>query len=399
MHPTFRYAGLVLTLLITLSSVAGSAYAKGTVYQTGFDEWLASEGDFASWEKGGTGLNAEGELVLDPASAVPATDPYASGAYYGGNFYNGGSYWVGEATSPVMPAAFDLDELIASWNAVTPAGTWVEMLVRAELSGRWTKWYNLGIWASGSDPIQRHSVRLQGDADGYVAVDTLVVTAKKVVVDAYQLKVRLFSDDGLALPSVRYVSAAYSTTPAKKSAPSAGNPANWNTLIAVPECSQMVYSDGGNVWCSPTSTSMVVSYWQHYTGPCESAVRAAVAGTYDWIYDGNGNWPFNTAYAAAQGLQGSVRRFTSMTEIETWVAQGVPVVISFAWGKGELTGAAIPSSSGHLAVVVGFDVQGNPIVNDPAAASDEDVQRTYLRSELEPLWLKNSGGTVYIIKP
>jgi hypothetical protein len=94
-----------------------------------------------------------------------------------------------------------------------------------------------------------------------------------------------------------------------------------------------------------------------------------------------------------------VRRFSSMDEIEVWVAQGVPVAISFAWGKGQLTGAAVKSSSGHLSVVVGFDGQGNPIVNDPAAGSDEDVQRTYLRSELEPLWLGSSGGTVYLIKP
>ena len=60
--------------------------------------------------------------------------------------------------------------------------------------------------------------------------------------------------------------------------------------------------------------------------------------------------------------------------------------------------APIPSSSGHLSVVVGFDSDGNPIVNDPAADSDE-VQRTYLRSELESLWLGHTGGTVYLIKP
>jgi hypothetical protein len=75
------------------------------------------------------------------------------------------------------------------------------------------------------------------------------------------------------------------------------------------------------------------------------------------------------------------------------------VVIGFSWGKGELTGAALASSAGHLAVVVGFDSQGNPIVNDPAADSDEAVRRTYRRSELEPLWLENTGGTVYLIKP
>jgi hypothetical protein len=389
----------VLALLCAVSFLQGPALAKKAVYQTGFDEWLAAERDFANWRKVGARLSAGGELVLNSTKAVTETDPYAAGDYFGGNFYTGGTYWVGEATGPAIPTDFAFDELIASWNAETPTGTWIEVLVRADLDGRWTKWYNLGIWASGLDTIQRHSVRDQRDDDARVAVDTLKISDDKAIAGAYQLKVRLFSLDGMTTPSVRYLSAAYSTEPTKNSELSAGNPDNWNTLLAVPECSQMVYPDGGNVWCSPTSTAMIVSYWQNYTGPCEPAVRAAVSGIYDWVYDGTGNWPFNTAYAATYGLQGSVRRFNSMDEIEDWVAQGVPVAISFSWGKGQLDGAAVNSSAGHLSVVVGFDSAGNPIVNDPAADSDDWVQRTYLRSELEPLWLENSGGTVYLIKP
>jgi len=169
-------------------------------------------------------------------------------------------------------------------------------------------------------------------------------------------------------------------------------------LLEVPECSQMVYPDGGNVWCSPTSVSMVIGFLEQDSDPCESRVRAAVEGVFDWIYDGHGNWVFNTAYAATHGFTASVRRFASLDEVEPWIAKGIPVVFSFAWSKGDLTGAAIDSSNGHLAVIVGFDAQGNPIVNDPAAASDDDVQRTYNRAELEAVWLTNSGGTVYIIE-
>ncbi len=161
----------------------------------------------------------------------------------------------------------------------------------------------------------------------------------------------------------------------------------------------MVYPDGGTVWCSPTSTSMVLAYWAGDTGPCEPRVRAAVEGVYDWVYDGHGNWPFNTAYAATHGLVAEVVRFESMAEAERWVAAGVPVVISYYWHEGDLTGAPIPTSDGHLAVLVGFDAAGNPIVNDPAAADDAGVQRTYLRSELEHLWVKKSGGTAYLIYP
>ena len=363
---------------------------------TGFTEWQA--GDFTAWQRSGSALNPVGELELDFGTAVTQADPYPVGGYYGGNFYNGASYQVGEMTSPEFPAEFDFSELIVSWNAVTPPGTWVEILARVTVNSRQTKWYNLGVWASDMETIQRHSVKIQGDQDGYVAVDTLVLTDKKAVTEAYQLKVRLFSVDGISTPSLRYLSAAYSTEAPNKISASQGNPAKWDTLLEVPECSQMVYPDGGNVWCSPTSVSMVIGFLEQDSDPCESRVRAAVEGVFDWIYDGHGNWVFNTAYAATHGFTASVRRFASLDEVEPWIAKGIPVVFSFAWSKGDLTGAAIDSSNGHLAVIVGFDAQGNPIVNDPAAAINEDVQRTYNRAELEAVWLTNSGGTVYIIE-
>jgi hypothetical protein len=120
---------------------------------------------------------------------------------------------------------------------------------------------------------------------------------------------------------------------------------------------------------------------------------------YDWIYDGHGNWPFNTAYAATKGYEAYVARFTSLAQAEPFIAKGIPVVMSIAWGKGDITNSTIPSTNGHLLVLVGFDASGDPIINDPAAAADADVQVTYLRSEFEPLWLQSSGGTVYLIYP
>ena len=92
-------------------------------------------------------------------------------------------------------------------------------------------------------------------------------------------------------------------------------------------------------------------------------------------------------------------RFTNMAEAEPRIAAGVPVVISYYWKRNSLEGAPIPTSDGHLAVLVGFDAAGNPIVNDPAAAADADVQRTYNRAELEELWVTKSGGTAYVMYP
>ena len=394
-----RTRGLTLLAIVSLFVLAphdGALRASKAAYQTGFTHWRSADGGFGQWNLTGAVLSG-GSVQLDPASAATETDPYPPLGYYGHNFYNGGSYYVGEARSPVVPLAIPVQEAIASWNADTPPGTWFEMLISAYDGSRWTKWYNLGIWASDPSTVERHSVSLQGDADGYVAVDTLVLD-KKFVATALQLKVRLFAASVDVTPTLRSLGLTFSATAPKKATASASDPASWNITLPVPECSQMVYPDGGTVWCSPTSTSMVLGYWTDDTGPCEPRVRAAVAGVYDWKYDGHGNWPFNTAYAATTGLEAYVVRFSSMAEIEPWVKAGVPVVISYAWNK-DLTGAPLPSSPGHLAVVVGFDSTGNPVVNDPAAATDADVQRVYLRGELEPLWLTSSGGTTYLIFP
>jgi hypothetical protein len=50
-------------------------------------------------------------------------------------------------------------------------------------------------------------------------------------------------------------------------------------------------------------------------------------------------------------------------------------------------------------VIRGFDAQGNVIMNDPAFNSDKTVRVVYDRAMLEELWLKHSGGTVYLIYP
>jgi hypothetical protein len=383
-HPrTLAHLLLALPLCLLLATPANGA--KSSTYRTGFLRWRAADGGFGSWMRSGVSLGQDGVLRLDPATAAAETDPYPPGGYNGRNFYNGASFVVGSATSPELAPGFDFSQAIASWNADTPADSWVETLIRARIGSRWTKWYNLGIWAADTSTIERHSVNAQGDADGTVAVDTLVLNSKAGAANAFQLRLRLFSATGASIPSVRNASVATSTTPGKAGTLTAG--------------SQMVYPDGGEVWCSPTSTSMVLAYWSGDTGPCEPRVRAAVSGVFDWLYDGHGNWPFNTAYAATQGLEGYVARFTSLAQAEPWIAAGVPIVISYAWKKSSLDGAPIPSSNGHLAVLVGFDAAGNPIVNDPAAASDADVQRTYNRGQLEKLWLESSGGTVYLIYP
>jgi hypothetical protein len=387
---------LISTLMLSIVSSV-SAKGEGGEYKTGFIRWRAADNKFSGWTLSGVKLN-KGALEFNSATAIPGTDPFGVGGYNGRNYYNGGSFRVGEATSPEISTAFNYKEAITSWNATTPPGSWVEVQFRAQYGTRWSKWYVLGIWASDTLTVERHSVNAQGDSDGFVAVDTFVSSNKKEVTNKFQLKLRLFRANGsAAIPSIQNASVAYSTEVPKSASVSAGNPTRWNKLLNVPECSQMVYPDGGEVWCSPTSTSMVLGYLNSGAGTCEERVRAAVKGVYDWVYDGHGNWPFNTAYAATQGYEGYVARLTSLEKAEEFIEKDIPVIMSIAWGTGDLTGSDIDSTNGHLFVLVGFDASGNPIVNDPASPTDPAVQHTYLRSELEPLWLQASGGTVYLI--
>ena len=407
--------GAVRSLILVLAAIAcaalpvpgvtGPAGAAGAGYFTSQFFWRAVDGGFDGWERGaGTTRTEDGRLTLDPATAEPAGD--ASGAYHGRSYYNGGPYVFGEVTSPLTPAPFGITRAVPSWNADTPPGSWIEVSVRASLpDGRLTKWYSAGVWAADDSTVNRHSVKDQGDGDATMATDTLVVGDGKPAAEALQVKVRFMTARPDAVPSLSMAAVAVSTTPPKPAGagqppPGAapGEPARWGTVLDVPACTQS-YPDGDSGWCSPTSISMIVAYWAKETGPCEPRVRAAVGSVYDWVYEGHGNWPFNTAYAATRGLEASVARFRSLADAEAWVAAGVPVGISYAWKPGTLTGAPVRSSDGHLGVLVGFDGHGDPVVNDPAGKGDTEVRRTYRRAELENVWLGHSGGTAYLAYP
>ncbi len=79
----------------------------------------------------------------------------------------------------------------------------------------------------------------------------------------------------------------------------------------------------------------------------------AARNVFDYTYDGAGNWPFNTAYAAEYGLEGFVTRLRSFTEAEEFIRAGIPLIISVSFEKDELDGAGY-GTNGHLMVVAGF---------------------------------------------
>jgi hypothetical protein len=323
------------------------------------------------------------------------------------------STWV----SPVFAPGFAFTELVASWNAETTATTLVEVDMQASPDGAyWTKWYVMGLWTYEDTAFHRTSVGGQGDNDGYVAIDTFV--AGKVPMTSYRLQVTLTRASAAdASPTVRALGAMASAPPKKFSVPSSRTHTGAATLPhAVPTYSQEIhigqfpeYDGGGEAWCSPTSTTMVLGYWGQYPSAADMTwIPAAYADpwvdyaaryTFDYHYDGAGNWPFNTAYAARFGLDAFVTRLRSLNEAEAFIRAGIPLVASIAVDSNKLDGFPFKGSNGHLLVIAGITAEGNVLANDPAAPSDATVARVYDRAQFEDAWLNHSGGIVYVIRP
>lgn len=271
-------------------------------------------------------------------------------------------------------------ELLPSWNAAAPSGSSVTLEVRARIGTRWTKYFSFGRWTEGD---ARASLNGQKDADGDVLTDTLRL-AKPA--NAFQYRVTVGAN-----ASVRLVT--FTTTNGRAEPGGASNRAAWGKVLNVPARSQLAFQ-GGDGWCSPTSVSMVLAYWGKNV-----TVPEAARGTFDKVYEGTGNWAFNAAYAGTFGFAAYATRLAGLADVERLVLAGVPPILSIAWKAGELPGASLPSTNGHLLVVVGFEKDGDVVVNDPYAKTDALVRRVYPRAIFERLWLRASNGTAYVIAP
>ncbi|MFE1290811.1 peptidase C39 family protein [Streptomyces sp. NPDC058751] len=369
---------------------------------------------YGDWRSGGgTGTRAvpgtrPGLVIATPAGTTDYTDPHTGRT---------ATWEYATWTSPVHRLAVPATEVIASWNAHTPAGTWLQVELTGTYSdGTDTPWYVMGRWASGDQDIRRTSVDDQTDGRSTVWTDTFSIddAASGLRLLSYRLRLTLHRAPGSkATPTVWRLGAMGSDIPDRFTVP-ASVPGLAREL-GVPRYSQEIhagqypeYDNGGEAWCSPTSSQMIIEYWGRrptagqlaWVDPsyADPQVCLAARSTYDYQYAGCGNWPFNAAYAATyKDLQGVVTRLGSLTDLETLIAAGIPAITSQSFLKSELTGAGY-GTSGHLMTVIGFTADGDVIANDPASPDNGAVRRIYKRSEWENIWLRtkryNASGKV-----
>ncbi|MFF2066055.1 peptidase C39 family protein [Streptomyces sp. NPDC058200] len=371
---------------------------------------------YADWRSG----TARGTLAVSGARPALVIGTPAGRTDYADPHTGKSATWeYATWTSPLHRSAVPATEVIASWNAETPAGTWLQI----ELSGRYsdntaTPWYVMGRWTSGDGDgdIRRTSVDDQTDGRSSIWTDTFSVddAASGLRLASYQLRLTLYRKPGTRLtPVVHRAGAMASDIPDRFTVP-ASTPGLARELT-VPRYSQNVhagqypeYDNGGEAWCSPTSSQMIIEYWGRKPTAADLAwvnpafadpqVCHAARFTFDYQYDGCGNWPFNAAYAATyRDMSAAVTRLGSLTDVETLIRAGIPVITSQSFLKEELTGAGY-GTSGHLMTVIGFTAGGDVIANDPASPDNPAVRRVYRRSEWETIWLRtkrhNAAGAV-----
>jgi hypothetical protein len=297
--------------------------------------------------------------------------------------------------SPKINSRIEWNELIVSWNATAPAGSFLKVEAAATSREHQTKFYTIADWSLDGKIFPRTSVRNQRDSAGTVDTDTLIM---KPPAEAAQIRLTLGGTNGVR-PSMKFLGLSFANT---KILPEVREPnrAAWGRIIPTPEHSQHGYPNAKG-WCSPTSLSMVLSRWAETTHRPELnlTVPEVAAKVYDADFAGTGNWPFNTAFAGSfPGMRSYVTRLDDLSEVEDWIAAGIPVILSARWDW-LLPGRPV-DNDGHLIVCIGFTKEGDVVINDPATRLEkgELVRRIYKRADVIHAWTK-SHNAVYLVYP
>ena len=334
--------------------------------------------------------------------------------------------------SQVFETEKPFNDLIASWNAETPEGSFVEIFGRVwipEYDGwtdpdgisydGWSDWISWGKWSpyiARSCPHQQdsHPRKDSEEADGWVYAnsrycggDSSLNVRGSMTASAFQLKAVLHADENCEkLPSLRLLAATWKNTndpdwqsdcsyPEEPVEPAA------SVLLDTPALSQMVRDpDYGNVICSATSITMLMN-----GQGADLLPEDVTLVNYDYAFGGNGNWSFTCAAAGAFGYESYVS-YASFEAIRQELTKGYAVALSVKYSNKPdddqpYLENAPQRVGGHLITIVGYYFSqelGEYVYcsNDPAAKTDAEVaHREYRESQLDKCWYRRAAYFVH----
>ena len=247
--------------------------------------------------------------------------------------------------------------------------------VSAKIGGTWSPWVGtVGIGLAEFPSLPAATDALASEVDLFTSAAPL---------GPLRLRIRLRT----AAPSALLAAPWIATLSACDLDPLALERSTVSTpRLPVPARSQMVEpAEIARRICSPTSVAMVLDYWG--AGPALGPLAAEIfhAGL-----DSYGVWPAAIRAAGRRGVAGYLLRFPDWASAAWCLERKLPVIASLRYAEGELTGAAIAETAGHLVVFTGAEAD-DVLVNDPAAATAAEVPRRYRLAEIRRVWLDRAG--------
>lgn len=280
----------------------------------------------------------------------------------------------------------DADWLTPWWNADIAGSGGLSVYLQAEVSGQWSSWYPMGSWKHNP------ASRTFSDETGGVLVDTLKLAkpARK-----FRLKLELSAGTSPALPGSVLLRRVGVITRSSAGQHSASKPYLLKeSALLVPRRTQMAEDESvKNRICSPTCLAMALDYFG--INLPTSFVAASCFDTGAQIF---GNWSFNIAALWSLGLRARLEYFLNFEFASAELYTGKILIASIRYGKGELAGAPVQQTDGHLVAVTGLKKDKTKgyivLVNDPAAPDVQTVQRAYPLEQFEKAWT----GYAYVIE-
>jgi len=294
---------------------------------------------------------------------------------------------------PFVPEADQLLVTFPEWRPRVPAHRMVPALSALGESPRGFR-FELSAFAEGawSPWIAGAAVGRARFAEGLTRSATLACEIDEFIANPPAERIRLVlrtSADGAGSSVVARWYASLSAWSPGSDAPLAAGGAH----LAVPAFSQMEEDAAiRDRVCSPTCVAMVLGYHGRHV-----AVADLAREMFQPELDLYGVWPAAIRAASRRGVGGYLLRFPDWAAAAWCLERGMPVIASVRYGVGELAGAAIGETSGHLLVLTGYD-EVDVFVNDPAAPRASEVARRYRLDELRRVWLARS-GIGYVLFP
>ena len=288
---------------------------------------------------------------------------------------------INAALSTPVQTPFPFASLVLSANYRAEANGYILLEAQVREGDKWSDFYKMGLLS----PNIQTSFPAQEAPFGRLETDELVLAHPA---SAYRFRVK--SSGGAQLERLAACGVRAPFAYDEKNA--ARLPAGSFEKEVTP-LSQMTlkHPDRRRV-CSPVSVCMILN---------ALGVSVTLADVLRGVYDPTagiyGNWMFNTAYAGMKGVAAYVRRFGTLAELKDFVTQDSLVAASVAYERGQLPGAAIDHTAGHLLVIRGWK-DGKVLVADPAASDEKTVLRAYPAREFANAWLNRKRGAAYIVR-